>query len=983
MTSKHLVRGLGPLVVYTLASVVGGAAQSPAPISTADLEAFQPRSIGPAVTGGRIHDLEALPDDPSTLFAATASGGLWKTTNRGHTWVNVFDDMPVSTFGDVAISPSNPRIVYAGTGEQNNRQSTSWGNGVYRSDDAGGSWRHLGLEQTRHVGKVEVHPSDPDVAFVAALGNLWRASPDRGVFRSRDGGSSWDKVLFIDEYTGVVDLVMDPQDPDVLYAAAYQRLRRTWGFNGGGSGSGIYKTTDGGDTWSELTRGIPEGDKGRIGLAISASNPNVLNALIEHATESGTYRSTDAGVTWTKVSSMNGRPMYYSEIFIDPTDENRVYTLATTSHTSDDGGRTFTPIGDRPTYDVGVHADHHALWIDPNDPEHLYLGGDAGLYETYDRGKTFRKLNNFVIGQFYAIGVDMRDPYRVYGGMQDNHSWMGPSQTRRWAGILNDDWQQIGFGDGMYWQLDPHDPRYAYGNAQNGSYSRLDTETGDILDVEPLPGWEEEGYRWDWASPSLVSRHDPETVYVGGNRLFTSRDRGRNWSRSDDLSRRIDRDTLELMGVRGADIRLSRNDGTSSYGEITVLAESPLDADVLWVGTDDGNVHVSRDGGVSWTETGRNVSGVASGTYVSRVVASVAGPGRAYVTFDAHRDGDFAPYVFRTRDFGASWEPLHGDLPSGSVNSMAEHPDNPDVLFLGTEHHVFVTTDGGSHWARMPGLPTTAYDDMVIHPREKDLVLGSHGRGIWIVDDVGPLADWSPAVASAGAHLFDVAEGTLFHYWKDTSYRGHAEYAGTNPADGSYVTYHLGPGSGEARLSVQNEDGAVVRSMVVPGGPGLHRANWDLRHTLPGASREWAPHRDPELARSIDARGPFVSPGRYTVTIESGGAAATRGMDVVGDPEMPITLAQYKEREAFMLHLLALRQRVRDLRGRPDSPEDRTALERIDESLDDIYGDMNGIGVRQGSLYPPTGTQMDRVTEIEEVLARIEAALAAQHDSSN
>jgi len=428
------------------ASPTYAAAQSVA-ISSADLAAYQARPIGPAVTGGRIADLEAVADDPSTLWVASASGGLWKTTNRGHNWINVFQDQAVSTFGDVAISPSNPDIVYAGTGEQNNRQSTSWGNGVYRTDDGGETWRHLGLVETRHVGKIEVHPSNPDVVYVAALGNLWAPNQERGVFRSMDGGRNWDKVHYVDEHTGAVDMVMNPSNPDILYAATYQRLRRAWGVNGGGPGSGIWKSTDGGDTWNRLEVGLPDEDMGRIGLAIAASNPRVLMAIIETGDRAttGTYRSEDAGLSWTRVNSLNVRPLYYSEIFIDPNTDQRVYVLATSSNISEDGGRTFSPFAARHTYDVGVHSDHHALWINPNDPNHLFMGGDSGLHETYDRGVNFRKLNNFLISQFYAIGVDMRDPYWVYGGLQDNHSFMGPSETRSWAGILNDDWRQTGF----------------------------------------------------------------------------------------------------------------------------------------------------------------------------------------------------------------------------------------------------------------------------------------------------------------------------------------------------------------------------------------------------------------------------------------------------------------------------------------------------------------------------------------------------------
>ncbi|MCH7992732.1 MAG: glycosyl hydrolase, partial [Gemmatimonadetes bacterium] len=485
-------------------------------------------------------------------------------------------------------------------GEQNNRQSTSYGNGVYRSDDGGETWRHLGLEETRHTGKIQIHPTDPDIAYVGALGNLWAASDDRGVYKTTDGGRSWEKILFVDEYTGIVDMVIDPSNPTTVYAATYQRLRRAWGFNGGGPGSGIYKTTDGGRNWNRLEGGIPDGDLGRIGLAISESNPQVLMALIEHADQDqqGTYRTENGGLIWERVSSQNIRPMYYSHIFIDPTNEDRVYTLATRSAVSNDGGRTFTPIAIAPTYDVGIHADHHALWIDPNDPEHLYLAGDAGLNESYDGGINFRRLNNFPIAQFYAIGVDMRDPYWVYGGLQDNHSFMGPSETRRWTGIVNDDWMQNGFGDGMYWQADPRDSRYSYGSSNGGSYFRYDTRTGDMQDISPRAPLGER-YRFDWTSPMMLSQHDPNVLYVAGNRFFTSNNRGSSWERTEDLSRQIDRDRLELMGVRGSDIAISRNDGTGSFGEAVTLDESPIDPAILWVGFDDGNLQVSRDRGAS------------------------------------------------------------------------------------------------------------------------------------------------------------------------------------------------------------------------------------------------------------------------------------------------------------------------------------------------------------------------------------------------
>jgi photosystem II stability/assembly factor-like uncharacterized protein len=974
-TASRFITAVVPSLLVTLFPLIvpaRGGAQEMASISSAQLEAFQGRVIGPAVTGGRVHDVEAVPSDPSTIFVATASGGLWKTTNRGITWKNVFDTMAVSTFGDVAVAPSNHLVVYAGTGEQNNRQSTSWGNGVYRSDDGGESWRHLGLAGTRHIGKVEVHPTNPEVVYVAALGNLWAPSPERGVFKSTDGGQSWEKVLFVDELTGVVDMVMDPVNPDILYAASYQRLRRAWGFNGGGPGSGIHVTMDGGTHWRELANGLPEGDKGRIGLAIAYSNPRVLNAIIEHADpeQRGTYRTEDGGISWERVNELNVRPMYYSEIFIDPGNENRVYALATSSHKSEDGGRTFEEIAVRPTYDVGVHADHHALWIDPNDPDHLYLAGDAGFHESYDRAENFRKINNFPIAQFYAIGVDMRDPYLVYGGLQDNHSFMGPSRTRRWIGIVNDDWKQIGYGDGMYWQPDPITTPFAYGTSNDGTYFRFNSETGDMLDISPEAPVGEEEYRFDWTSPIIISQHDPATVYAGGNRLFISRDRGVSWERTIDLSKRTDRDTVSLMGVLGSDISISRNDGTGSYGEAVTLGESPLDPDILWVGMDDGNLQVSRDGGATWMEVSGNVPGVAPGTYVSRITPSASGPGAAYAAFDAHRDGDFSPYLFRTTDFGSSWEPLMAGLPSGSVNDVIEHPENPDVLFLGTEHHLFASTDAGAAWAKWPGLPTTHYDDLLIHPREQDLVIGTHGRSIWIVDDTRPLAEWSASVESADAHIFSVRQATIFTYWKDTSYRGQAEFAGTNPVDGAIITYNLGAGDGEALLRVARADGEVIREYRVPSDEGVHRVNWDLRHSARrGADPErWRPFQHDQLPRSVANQGHFVSPGTYTLTLEARGASVSTEVEVRGDPEMPLTQGQYEEREAFLTSLVELQAEFAEVlgaapgfgpgRGQQEeglSPEERE-LRQHRSAIMSVYRSLNGGGVRQGSLYPPTAS---------------------------
>ncbi|MEE8135342.1 MAG: hypothetical protein V3T56_09805, partial [Gemmatimonadales bacterium] len=717
------------------------------------------------------------------------------------------------------------------------------------------------------------------------------------------------------------------------------------------------------------------------------SSPNVLMATIENREAGGTYRSVDGGASWEKMSGLNPRPMYYSHIFIDPTDANRVYVIATNPYMSEDGGRTFEQLPYRVTYDVGVHSDFHSMWINPANPKHFYLVGDAGLHETWDMGRTFIRINNIPIAQFYAIGVDNRDPYFIYGGLQDNHSWLGPSANRRWIGIVNDDWRQIGFGDGMYWQPDPNDHRYVYGNSQNGGYTRVDAETGDIMNVEP-PEPEGESYRWDWVSPSLVSRHDSRVVYLGGNRLFISRDRGSSWERTEDLTRQIDRDTLEIMGVRGADITLSRNDGTGSFGEITTIAESPLDGQTLWVGTDDGNVQVSQDGGRTWTEVSGNIRGVANGTYVSRVAASNAAPGAAYVTFDAHRDGDFAPYAFKTTDFGHSWTAVTNGLePLGSVNVIIEHPDNPNLLFVGTEHALFASTDAGASWSRFSAnLPTTAYDDMVIHQREKDLVLGTHGRAIWILDDVTPLAEWSQPVASSDAHLFSIRGGTMAHHWKATSYRAQGAYAGQNPPEGTYLTYYLGSGVSSVTFTVTNNDGRTVRTLEGPTDAGLHRVVWDLRHEPPaaaGGSGDAPPAGAlPVPARPLGRRGPFVSPGEFTVTLEADGTQSVQTVTVRGDPEMPLTDEDWNARETFLLGIVDLQVKISDHveaagaqcrggfrgggggRGAAQSQDPNQQLCRIRSQLGRIAGELGGGGVQQGTVYPPTATQRQRFEEL-------------------
>ncbi|HEX8723832.1 MAG TPA: hypothetical protein VF737_00425, partial [Gemmatimonadaceae bacterium] len=874
------------------------------------------RSIGPAVMGGRIHDVQALPNDPSTVYIAAATGGLWKSTNHGTTWTPIFDHEPTATFGVIAIAPSDSNVLWAGTGEQNNRQSSSWGNGVYRSTDGGATWTHVGLDSTRAIGRIVVDPRDPAVAYVAALGNLWKASPDRGVYKTTDGGHTWTKSLFVDTLTGAVDLVMDPDSSNVLYAAMYARLRTPCCFNGGGDESGIFRTTDGGATWQRLSGGLPAGNTGRIGLAVARTNGRRVYAIVEHPTAGGVYRTDDGGDHWSQLNRLDPRPMYYSSIVVDPTDADRVYMMARYFYRSDDGGAHWRIMPTEPTYDVGLKGDYHAMWIDPGNPSHFYLAGDGGLYQSWDMGATYVRINNIPIGQFYGVGLDDETPFHIYGGMQDDHSWFGPSATRHYLGIVGDDWRELGFNDGVSSTVDRDGRHYVYSNAVDGDLTRVDTYTGDRADIHPQAPAGQAPYRFEWITPGLASRHTPGLYYYGGNRLFITDDRGLTWRATQDLTREVDRDTMIVMGVPDAQIANSRNDGQSAFSAISAIDESPLDARILWVGTDDGNVQLSRDGGTTWTEVGHNVPGVPDGTYVSRVSASGSAAGEAYVAFDDHRRGDFRPYAYHTTDFGRTWTAITTGLPDdGSVRTIAAYPGHANVVFLGTEHALWVSTDYGAHWSPLgSNLPTTLYMDVQVQPATNDVVVATHGRSLWILDDASPLAKWTPQVAAEPAHLFAIRPATIFQYWEDYSYRGQDFYAGENPPAGAIIDYTLGRDAAGVTIIVTNARGDVVRTLDGPGGAGVvHRVVWDLRHTPPPFmpdTNSYNLQALPRPPRSLAPAGPFVSPGTYTVALTANGVTVKHTVQVKPDPEMPLTLAQYREREAFLVELLGVQQRT-------------------------------------------------------------------------
>jgi photosystem II stability/assembly factor-like uncharacterized protein len=889
------------------------------PLSGADGPTLSPallheltwRNIGPAVTSGRVVDI-AVPEGASnasaaTFYVASASGGLWKTINSGTTFEPVFDRESTVSIGDVAVAPSNPDIVWVGTGEANNQRSSSWGDGLYKSVNGGKTWASMGLKNTQHIGRIVVHPKNPDVVYVAALGPLWGPGRERGLFKTTDGGRTWTNTKFISEHTGFVDVAMDPTDPDVLYAAAYQRERRAYSFLGGGPESGIYKTTDGGANWRKLTEGLPQGDIGRVGLSISRSHPEIVYALVQ-ARDGGVFRSDDYGESWKRTNNADVTPWYYSQIRVDPNDPDRVYTLAINLSVSEDGGKTFRTDAARST-----HVDHHAMWIDPGDSNHLIIGNDGGCYMSHDRGKTWDFAANLPVAQFYAIAVDMREPfYHVYGGTQDNRSWGAPSATRNRAGITNADWYQTVGGDGFYSAIDYSDPNIVYAESQEGGVVRYDVKTGERKSIKPQAAPGKPPYRWNWSAPILVSPHDPKTVYFAANVLFKSPDRGDSWQAvSGDLTRQRDRDTLPMMGKVWDRNAISRHEGTAPYGNISTIDESPIKKGLLYVGTDDGVIQMSKDGGASWTKI-EKFPGVPDETYVSRVTASPIDEGTLFATFDGHRSNDFKPYVLKSTDRGATWTSIAANLPSsGSAYVIRQHPRNAALLFVGTEFGVFVSVDGGGAWTALRNnLPTVAVHDLLVHPRENDLVLGTHGRGIWILDDITPLEKLTSAVLASDAHLFPVKPALLFN--QADPYGGGPRgvgdqadrlYAAPNPPVGAVVSYYIKddvPRDRDAKLAIVDASGATVRELDVNKKAGLHRLVWDLRlappYTVapPSGGRGQA-GADEAGGFGAAPRGPFVLPGQYTARVTGVGSAAQEvPVTVKADPLVSLTDADYK-----------------------------------------------------------------------------------------
>ncbi|MBD3413199.1 MAG: hypothetical protein GF421_02055 [Candidatus Aminicenantes bacterium] len=839
------------------------------------LSVFPYRSLGPAKQGGRILRIVSHPEQEFTFFIVTASGGIWKTTNNGTTFEPIFDHQNTIATGDMAVSQSDPDILWIGTGTPASGRLSLLGDGVYKSNDGGKTWNHMGLKNTAHIGRITIHPENPDVVYVAAVGYHFSFNPERGLYKTADGGKTWEKSLYISEKVGVVDVVINPKHPRILYAATYDKSRVPWDFKESGPLSRIYKSTDAGENWKKLENGLPSGKIGRIGIAVYPKDPDILYASVENnnlrpptKTEAErdqqqgrdpekrrigreVYRTEDAGETWKKMSPddltlWGGK--WYGVIYVDPNDDQVVYLPSTPLLRSMDGGQTWGKEG-IDNLAQGVHVDHHALWIDPDNSDHIWLGNDGGLAVSYDRGQTWDVFENLPIAQYYAVGVDTEQPYHIYGGTQDNGSIKIPSRSI-YGEITADDWESVGGGDGMYNIVDPENSRWLYNEYQLGSLQRVDQKQGFRVRIKPRAEKGESEFRFHWTAPIHLSPHNSRILYMGAQMLLRSLDRGDTWEKiSPDLTTN---DPEKLKG-------------NIEFCTITTISESPLQAGVIWVGTDDGRVHVTANHGGQWNDVTSPLAdaGAPEEYYVSRVFASHFEPGRAYMVKTGFQRDDFRPFVYKTDDFGKTWASINGNMPDGIIYVIAEDHKNPNLLFVGKDFGVFSTIDGGKHWVSMKNnMPTNSVHDLVIHPRENELIAATHGRGIYVTD-ISPLQEMNDILLNKDVHLFQIQDEIL---WKDMPrgrIYGQRQFRARNEAAGVKIYYYLKKGlKQEAIITISDLYGHEVRELKAEAKPGLNKVVWNMRAE---------PEKTAEDRDSRSSRGALVEPGEYVVTVELAG----------------------------------------------------------------------------------------------------------------
>ena len=849
------------------------------------------RSIGPANMGGRMVDIEAVSGNPHIIYLGTASSGIWKSIDGGIKFKPIFDDQPVHAIGDIAIAPSNPDILWVGTGEGNARDSVSCGNGVYKSTDAGAHWTHMGLDDTRFISEIVIHPTNPDIVYVAVIGHIWGPHKERGVYMTTDSGKTWKNVLYVDEKTGASDMDMDPSNPNILYAGMWTFQRHSWTHQSGSDKGGVFKSIDGGQTWRKLTNGLPT-LIGRIGVKVAPSNPNVVYAIME-CKEGTLFRSNDVGKSWKKISSdwnIVMRGFYYAELHVDPQDENHIYALANSLSVSEDGGKTFRGIRDS-----GLHGDWHGMWIDPKDPNYMVIGNDGGCGISYDGDKNWDRLNTMPHGQLYRIDYSLDVPfYNVAGGMQDNSTWLGPARSRCSLGILNDDWSVYGGGDGFYPVFHRKKPLFIC-EGQKGSMSRIDLTTGESQNISPSPfpsqahPAEDLPYRFAWNTPIVASPHNPDTIYLGGNVLFRSRNFGTEW---EIISPDLTTNNPEKQKPAGGSIAIEGT-GAEYHCTIRTIAESPVKKNVIWVGTDDGLVHVTNNGGKDWTDVTKNIPDILPEGYVTNVEASRFDVATAYITYDRHMLDDIKPYVFKTKDFGETWENITGNLPNkGYAHIIREDPQNPQLLYVGTEFGIYVSFSGGKNWINlgMKNLPTVSIRDLKVHPMENDLILGTHGRSFYILDDIAFIQELSKEILDLDVHLFNLMKAWRYSLVRNKVTTGGAKaFRGSNPDYGALITYYLKSSPGEkttVQIQIYDSQGKLVKEMKGTKNAGINRVAWPLQYDGPTPRH---PDRPQVVERGRVSRGPQALPGKYTVKLVVGDKEISKTLDVKMDPAIKVS----------------------------------------------------------------------------------------------
>ena len=959
--SKHLTLcSLAAALVFS----TGVAAKDEA---TSPLASIPLRNIGPAMISGRISDFAVNPSRPSEFYVATASGNLWKTSNNMTTWTPLFEHQGAYSIGVIEMAPSNPDVLWVGSGENNSQRSVAYGDGVYKSLDGGKTWKNMGLKNSGHISQIWIDPTNAAHVLVASQGPLWSNGGDRGLYETMDGGDTWNRILDIDKYTGINEFVVDPENPNNIVATSYQRRRHVWTLINGGPGSGIHKTTDGGKTWSKVTSGLPTDNMGRIGIAMAPSSPNMLYAIIEsNDKEKGVYRSTNFGQTWSKRSGhMTSSPQYYNEIVVDPHNPNRLYSLDTFSKVSEDGGKTFKSMSNE-----FRHVDDHALWIDPDNTAHLLIGGDGGVYESWDRGQKWRWANNLPLGQFYRAQPDNAEPfYNVCGGTQDNNSLCAPSRTDVIHGITNADWNIVIGGDGYKPQIDPNDPNIIYAQYQYGGLARYDKRTRERVSITPHPKMGEDAYKWNWNTPLLLSPHNPTRIFYAAEKVFQSDDRGENWRViSPDLTRKLDRNKLKVMDRVWSVDTIAKNASTSMYGSIIALNESPVKEGLLYVGTDDGLISVSEDGGANW-RTEDKFKGVPDMSLVEDIIPSSHDENVAYAVFDNHKRGDYKPYVLKTTNKGKSWRLISNNLPEwGSAHTIAEDHVDPNLLFLGTEYGLFVSQNGGKSWSQMKGnFPTISVRDLEIQRRENDLVVGTFGRGIYILDDYTPLRSSTEQLTKQEATLFPAKDTWLYlegyqYGGERNGSNGNAFFSADNPPYGAVFSYYLKDGyktlqqirrakereiekaggdtpypswdtlrkedqeeAPKVFLEVKDANGNLVRRVNAAASKGFHRVAWDM-HYASSAPVSLSSPSGYVPPWAIPPKGPIALPGEYTVTLKK------RQFGEV------VTLA---EPQTFNLKLL---------NNSPEISQDREGLMAVQKRAANLFRSVRGASRAQGEL---------------------------------